>query len=254
VLIWLWVGRNGRWLVAGGKVLSACNPTSALHPVPVLPRRSPLSPPQSSACLRTRNWSRKRPRRRWGGPRPRQVRHPRPLQMLHSCRSLPNIAVTCMWICCFWFAPPPARDSPRLTPRWQTNTHTHTHTHAPGTHHAGWPGAGRIDYRSVSAIYRPGLPPVLRDLTFTLEVRCLSFVLVLCLLGGVDWVFLVCVCVFVCVDGSRISAFCALPRPPPRRWQQCNQLSAPPAFLPPPRAASAAAWWAAPVPARAPSC
>ncbi|KAL4420399.1 hypothetical protein ABPG75_010055 [Micractinium tetrahymenae] len=33
----------------------------------------------------------------------------------------------------------------------------------------GWPSAGRIEYRQVSAIYRPGLPPVLRDLTFTLE-------------------------------------------------------------------------------------
>lgn len=86
------------------------------------------------------------------------------------------------------------------------HTHTHTHTHAPGTHHAGWPGAGRIDYRSVSAIYRPGLPPVLRDLTFTLEVRCLSFVLVLCLLGGVDWVFLVCVCVCLCAWTVRASA------------------------------------------------
>ncbi|KAL4424666.1 hypothetical protein ABPG77_004473 [Micractinium sp. CCAP 211/92] len=33
----------------------------------------------------------------------------------------------------------------------------------------GWPSAGRIEYRGVSAIYRPGLPPVLRDLSFTLE-------------------------------------------------------------------------------------
>lgn len=38
---------------------------------------------------------------------------------------------------------------------------------------AGWPSAGRIEYRGVSAIYRPGLPPVLRDLSFTLEVRML---------------------------------------------------------------------------------
>ncbi|EFN52562.1 hypothetical protein CHLNCDRAFT_138549 [Chlorella variabilis] len=32
-----------------------------------------------------------------------------------------------------------------------------------------WPAAGRIEYRDVTAIYRSGLPPVLRDLTFTLE-------------------------------------------------------------------------------------
>lgn len=35
---------------------------------------------------------------------------------------------------------------------------------------ADWPAAGRIEYRDVTAIYRSGLPPVLRDLTFTLEV------------------------------------------------------------------------------------
>lgn len=34
---------------------------------------------------------------------------------------------------------------------------------------AGWPSAGRIEYQGVSAIYRPGLPPVLRGLTFTIE-------------------------------------------------------------------------------------
>ena len=34
----------------------------------------------------------------------------------------------------------------------------------------GWPSAGRIEYKAVTAIYRTGLPPVLRDLTFSLEV------------------------------------------------------------------------------------
>ena len=34
----------------------------------------------------------------------------------------------------------------------------------------GWPSVGRIEYKAVTAIYRTGLPPVLRDLTFTLEV------------------------------------------------------------------------------------
>ena len=40
----------------------------------------------------------------------------------------------------------------------------------PGTL-SGWPNAGKVEYRGVTAIYRPGLPPVLRDLTFTLEVQ-----------------------------------------------------------------------------------
>lgn len=35
----------------------------------------------------------------------------------------------------------------------------------------GWPGDGRIEYQGVSAIYRPGLLPVLRDLTFAIPVR-----------------------------------------------------------------------------------
>jgi hypothetical protein len=39
----------------------------------------------------------------------------------------------------------------------------------------GWPGSGRIQYRDVSAIYRTGLPPVLQNLTFTLEVGIGSF-------------------------------------------------------------------------------
>ena len=33
----------------------------------------------------------------------------------------------------------------------------------------GWPSAGRIQYQGVTAIYRPGLPPVLRDLSFAIE-------------------------------------------------------------------------------------
>ena len=32
----------------------------------------------------------------------------------------------------------------------------------------GWPGDGAVEYQGVSAIYRPGLPPVLRDLTFAI--------------------------------------------------------------------------------------
>ena len=34
----------------------------------------------------------------------------------------------------------------------------------------GWPTAGAIVYEGVSASYRPGLPPVLRDLSFRIEV------------------------------------------------------------------------------------
>lgn len=33
-----------------------------------------------------------------------------------------------------------------------------------------WPTKGTIEYRDVTASYRPGLPPVLRNITFTLEV------------------------------------------------------------------------------------
>ena len=47
---------------------------------------------------------------------------------------------------------------------------------------AGWPGSGRIEYRGVTAIYRQGLPPVLRNLTFTLEV-CVGWA-GLCVQGG----------------------------------------------------------------------
>lgn len=35
----------------------------------------------------------------------------------------------------------------------------------------GWPGAGDLAYEGVTAVYRPGLPPVLRGLTFHLPVR-----------------------------------------------------------------------------------
>jgi ABC-type multidrug transport system fused ATPase/permease subunit len=31
----------------------------------------------------------------------------------------------------------------------------------------GWPASGEVEYRSVTASYRPGLPPVLRALSFT---------------------------------------------------------------------------------------
>ena len=36
---------------------------------------------------------------------------------------------------------------------------------------AGWPGSGLLTYSGVSAIYRPGLPPVLQDLSFELQAR-----------------------------------------------------------------------------------
>lgn len=34
-----------------------------------------------------------------------------------------------------------------------------------------WPGSGTIEFQDVTARYRPGLPPVLSGLTFTVEVR-----------------------------------------------------------------------------------
>jgi len=34
----------------------------------------------------------------------------------------------------------------------------------------GWPSKGSITYKAVTASYRPGLPPVLRDLSFHVEV------------------------------------------------------------------------------------
>lgn len=33
----------------------------------------------------------------------------------------------------------------------------------------GWPTSGALSYHNVTASYRPGLPPVLRDLTFSLQ-------------------------------------------------------------------------------------
>ena len=33
-----------------------------------------------------------------------------------------------------------------------------------------WPAGGRIEYEKVTAVYRPGLPPVLRGLSFTIPV------------------------------------------------------------------------------------
>ena len=35
---------------------------------------------------------------------------------------------------------------------------------------AGWPATGAITYENVTASYRPGLPPVLSDLSFTIQV------------------------------------------------------------------------------------
>lgn len=34
----------------------------------------------------------------------------------------------------------------------------------------GWPATGTITYENVTASYRPGLPPVLSDLSFTIQV------------------------------------------------------------------------------------
>ena len=33
----------------------------------------------------------------------------------------------------------------------------------------GWPSSGALSYHNVTASYRPGLPPVLRNLTFSLQ-------------------------------------------------------------------------------------
>lgn len=37
---------------------------------------------------------------------------------------------------------------------------------------AGWPASGALAYSGVWASYRPGLPPVLKDLTFSLPGGC----------------------------------------------------------------------------------
>lgn len=37
---------------------------------------------------------------------------------------------------------------------------------------AGWPKSGALEYRDVTASYRPGLPSVLRDLSFSLPGGC----------------------------------------------------------------------------------
>ena len=34
----------------------------------------------------------------------------------------------------------------------------------------GWPASGTLQYDRVTAVYRPGLPPVLRDVSFELQV------------------------------------------------------------------------------------
>lgn len=39
-----------------------------------------------------------------------------------------------------------------------------------GTPPPAWPAGGRLVFESISARYRPGLPPVLSDISFTLEV------------------------------------------------------------------------------------
>ena len=35
----------------------------------------------------------------------------------------------------------------------------------------GWPSSGALVFEGVSAVYRPGLPPVLQDISFELKVR-----------------------------------------------------------------------------------
>ena len=35
-----------------------------------------------------------------------------------------------------------------------------------------WPSAGAVEFRDVTMCYRPGLPPVLKGLSFSVEVRC----------------------------------------------------------------------------------
>lgn len=50
-----------------------------------------------------------------------------------------------------------------------------------GTPPAGWPASGTITYENVTAAYRPGLPPVLSNLSFTIEVsQHPCFILMLC--------------------------------------------------------------------------
>ena len=39
----------------------------------------------------------------------------------------------------------------------------------------GWPHSGEVEFQKVSACYRPGLPPVLSALSFTVKVRVASF-------------------------------------------------------------------------------
>ena len=63
--------------------------------------------------------------------------------------------------------------------------------HPPSTYGAsgmcrGWPTAGAIVYDRVSASYRPGLPPVLRDLCFSIEVCLTSYVNARWLAGGTN--------------------------------------------------------------------
>jgi len=40
---------------------------------------------------------------------------------------------------------------------------------------AGWPASGTITYENVTASYRPGLPPVLSNLSFTIQVSQSNF-------------------------------------------------------------------------------
>lgn len=36
---------------------------------------------------------------------------------------------------------------------------------------SGWPRSGELEFDHVTAVYRPGLPPVLKDISFKLGVR-----------------------------------------------------------------------------------
>ena len=39
-----------------------------------------------------------------------------------------------------------------------------------GSPQDGWPHSGKVEFQEVAACYRPGLPPVLTQLSFTIEV------------------------------------------------------------------------------------
>ena len=44
----------------------------------------------------------------------------------------------------------------------------------------GWPHCGEVEFQEVSACYRPGLPPVLSALSFTIKVQMVQMAAFLC--------------------------------------------------------------------------